>query len=328
MKTKYSKFITAGLAAAIIAPALALEGPADDAPPPQATKQQTASLPRFKLPPADQPEVPAVETAPSATAFLGVVSAELPEVLAEHLGLRAGEGVIVRAVCPDSPAAGSGIAVNDVITSVAGTPIHAQEDLSARITAHQAGDSVDLGIIRKGAPTKVSVTLGSRPEEIAMESPHSLDQMNLDNLPEEMADHIRDAIGGIELKLGGSQDELPPEIEEAIGAIQKRMLRGQSLLDPVLPPMSGADVTSTSSATFRMSDNDGSIEVKSTDGSKDVTVRDLHGNVAWSGPWNSEQDRAAAPDEVRQRMESLNLDSGSAGSGLKFRLNSQAEPDN
>lgn len=154
-----------------------------------------------------------------------------------------------------------------------------------------------------------------------MDQPLSLNQMNLDSLPEEMADHIRDAIGGIELKLGSSQGDLPPEIEDAIGAIQKRMLGGSGLLDNVLPPATGADVRSSSSATFRMSDNHGSIEVKSNDGSKEVTVRDLDGSVAWSGPWNTEQDRSAAPDDVRSRMESLNLDTGTNGSGLTFRFN-------
>jgi len=325
MKTKYSKFITAGLATAIITPAFALEGPADDAPPPQAI-QQTASLPQIKLPPDSKPKAEATEIPETGTAFLGVVSGEVPEILAEHLELTKGQGVIVRAICPDSPAGESGIAVNDVITAISGSPITAREDLSKRIMANKPGDTIELDVIHKGEPAKISVTLGNRPSEVAAVEPPSLDQMDLENLPKEMADHIRDAIGGMELKLGGARNDLPPEIEEAIGAIQKRMLRGQTLLDHVIPPPAGANAQGGSSATFRMSDGAGSIEVKSKDNAREVTVRDHQDNVVWSGPWNTDQDRAAAPDSVRNRMESLHLDTNSTGGGLRFQLNGKPDP--
>ena len=52
MKTKSSLLITAGLAAAIISPAFALEAPADDAPPPPLVAEKEAALPEIKLPAA------------------------------------------------------------------------------------------------------------------------------------------------------------------------------------------------------------------------------------------------------------------------------------
>ena len=328
MKTTPSKFITAGLTIFLITPVFAIEGPEDDAPPPPLVKQAAAALPQFKLPPDDKPTAPAKEVVKTETAFLGVVSGDVPEYLAEHLDLRKKEGIIVRSMAPDSPAIKSGIAINDVITKVAGHPVDSQEDLSNQITAHKPGDVVSLDIIHKGKPARIDVTLGNRPANITMEEAPSLEQMNLESLPKEMADHIRDAIGGLDLKLGSNMDAVPPQMEEAIRELHKRMMGGKSSPDDAaLPkPQAGANVQSQSSATFKMRDNDGTIEVKSKDGAKEVTVRDQQDNVVWSSPWNSEADQAAAPDNIRRRMESLNLDTSSTGGGLRFHFNRKADP--
>lgn len=76
-----------------------------------------------------------------------------------------------------------------------------------------------------------------------------------------------------------------------------------------------------SSATFRMQDADGSVEVKSVDGAKEVTIRDRQNQVVWSGPWDTDQDRAAAPAEVRSRMQGVNLDPKFKGQGLRLQPN-------
>ncbi len=336
MKTKHHHLIHAGLAAAMIIPAFALEGPADDAPPPQpAAATSTAPLPQFTLPPdgATRQAVPTPDKTTAGTAFLGVVSGEVPVYLADHLDLKPGHGVIVLALPPDSPAAVAGISVNDIITSVAGNSIRDQDDLSKQITRNNPGDRLELGIIHKGTPTTVSVTLGERPANLAMTTPPRLDQLNLDGLSKEMSDHIRDALGGARLSLNlgsgssGNTDDLSPEIQDAIAGIQERLMRGGAMLDQIMPPAATPDASlqTQSCATFRMMDNDGSIEVKSNNGSKEVTVRDTSNGVVWSGPWNTDQERAAAPEEVRKRMESLNLDTSSNGAGLKFKFNKKAQ---
>lgn len=335
MKTKPSQFIKAGLASILIAPAFAIEGPADDAPPPPPVKQEPASLPQFKLPadpkPADpKPAVPAREATKTGTAFLGVVSGEVPSLLADHLGLGKAEGVLVRSMAPNSPAIASGIAVNDVITAVAGRTVGSQVELSNQITGHKPGEVVSLDVIHKGKPAKVDVTLGVRPDNLAVEEPPSIGEMNLEELPKEMADHIRDAIGGLDLKMGNGQDAVPPQMEEAIRELHKRLMGGRALPGedavPPLPNLPDAKVQSQGSATLKMRDSDGSIEVKSKDGAKEVTLRDQQDNVVWSGPWNTEAERSAAPDHVRRRMESLNLDTDSTGGGLRFQFNKRATP--
>jgi hypothetical protein len=69
-----------------------------------------------------------------------------------------------------------------------------------------------------------------------------------------------------------------------------------------------------------MNDAAGSVEVKSQDESKEVTVRDDQNNVTWTGPWNTAQDKAAAPAEVSQRMASLGLDKATEDGHFQFNF--------
>lgn len=313
MKTHSFAHISAGFAAAFATPGFALEAPADDSPPP-ASKQQAAALPEIKL---QQPDAkPAVQSA-----FLGVVSGEVPEMLADHLDLKSGGGVIVRSLVPDGPAAKSGLVVNDVITRVAGNPVGSPQELATQITAHQPGDSVELDLIHKGKPTKVMVALGIKPEDLAANEPQALDPLKLDGIPRDLAERIRKAVegnlGGLDLQFGA--DEAGPQMEEAMRELKKRMQGaiGQGFV----PGDAAGKVQVQGGATVRMNDAKGSVEVKSTDGAKEVTIRDPQNNVVWNGPWDTAQDKEAAPADVRERVEALKIDNNFKGTGLRLQLN-------
>jgi serine protease Do len=320
MKTKSFPFITAGLAAALITPSFALEPPADDAPPPPAVEAEAVALPEIKLP---------APNAKADSAFLGVVSGEVPEMLADHLDLKTGEGVVVRSLVENGPAAAAGIAVNDVITRVAGLPVGSPMEMSDRITSHKPGEKITVDLIHKGKLTTADVTLGVRPAELAAMDPNPLDHLDLEALPKELADRVREAIQGNvgQLELGDDVAQVPRKMEDALKELQDRLqgLKGQGFvmpdIDAALPaPLAGGKVEFHGEANVRMNDGQGSVEVKSKEGSKKVTIRDQQGNVTWSGPWDTEQDKAAAPDDVRQRVDSLNIDSTFKGGGLRLRM--------
>jgi len=78
------------------------------------------------------------------------------------------------------------------------------------------------------------------------------------------------------------------------------------------------------SSTIRVMDNNGSIEIKSTDNDTEVTVRDGENATVWSGPWNTEEDKAAAPEGIRERIGKVN--SGKGG-GFSFRFGKPGGPD-
>jgi serine protease Do len=318
MKTNSFPFITASMAAALVAPVFAIEAPEDDSPPP-AAKHEATKLPEIKL---NEQGAPAAK---AQTAFLGIVTNEVPELLADHLDLKPGEGVVVRSLVPDGPAAKAGLEVNDVITRVAANPVGSPQEMSAQVTAHKPGESVALDFIRKGKSSRLDVTLGTKPDEIAAMEPQALDPLQLDGIPKDLAERIRKAVEGnlrgLDLQLGDALDDAEPGIEDAMRELKKRMqgALGDALIQPDNLP--GGKVELQGGATLRMNDAQGSIEVKSNDGSKEITIRDKQDKVVWSGPWDTAQDKQAAPADVRERVESLNIDGGFKGPGLRFQMN-------
>jgi hypothetical protein len=300
MKTIYLITIATGIAAL---PVFAIEAPPDDAPPP-------------------------VEAAPpglvekAGIAYLGVVATGLPEMLAEHLGLKAGEGIVVRAMMPDGPAAKAGIAVHDVITRVAGDAVGSSEELTARITARQPGEKIHLDIIHKGKAAGLDVTLGNRPNHFALPDQGGLDQLDLDGVPKELADRVRRMVEGnlgeLRLDFENGIEEAAPQVEDAMRQMREQMGKAmEGLKVPEIPQQGGIEIHQ--GATFRLMDDQGSIELKSNDGGKEITVRDKEQNITWTGPWDTEQDKAAAPEDIRRRVERLNFDNGANGFRLHFR---------
>ena len=65
-------------------------------------------------------------------------------------------------------------------------------------------------------------------------------------------------------------------------------------------------------------DNDGSITLKTVDGKKEVVVKNKEGKTLFEGPYQTEQDKAAVPDAVRERIEKLNIDE--MGNGMKLNI--------
>ena len=74
-----------------------------------------------------------------------------------------GTGAQVSAVKAASPALSAGLKAGDVITAIDGTAITTADDLTAKISAHQPGNTVTLTVTRNGSTLKLDVTLGTRP---------------------------------------------------------------------------------------------------------------------------------------------------------------------
>lgn len=301
-----------------IMPAFAIEAPADEAPPPPVPEKTPA-----KDSETDSAVAPAKPAPQAAVAFLGVVSAEVPAMLAAHLDLKSGEGIVVQALMPDGPAASAGLAVHDVITHMAGNPVGSSVDLTQKVAACKPGEKLHLSLIHQGKPVEIDVTLGTRPAGVAAIDPRPLDQLNLDGIPKNLADRVRGMIegnlGGIEFELGkdGMEGAPEPRMKDALREMKNRMKKAmEELKDPQV--LGIPQINIQQGATIRLMDEQGSIELRSNDGSKEVTLRDKDNALTWSGPWDTEQDKAAAPQDVRQRIDRLHLDSTFQGNGLRL----------
>jgi S1-C subfamily serine protease len=72
-------------------------------------------------------------------------------------------GALVTDVQSGGPSASAGLQVGDVIVSFDGVDIYNPDELLQRLVLHKPNDQVQLGIVRNGQQTNVSLTIGEAP---------------------------------------------------------------------------------------------------------------------------------------------------------------------
>jgi S1-C subfamily serine protease len=100
-----------------------------------------------------------------AHGYLGVGArpVALPEALSRKLGLESPDGLIVLSLAPQGPAEQAGLLVGDILTELAGRPLHDIDDLHAALGGERIGERVRVGLVRGGERIESAITLGERP---------------------------------------------------------------------------------------------------------------------------------------------------------------------
>jgi serine protease Do len=80
--------------------------------------------------------------------------------LRRAVGLPDADGLLIREVSENSPAAGAGLARGDLIVAAAGQPVRTADDLFAALRAAASGGTVELTILRGTEERSVHVVLG------------------------------------------------------------------------------------------------------------------------------------------------------------------------
>jgi 2-alkenal reductase len=96
--------------------------------------------------------------------FIGISYVQVTPSNAAALNVSAQNGVLVQQVSAASPAAASGLQVNDIITALDGTTLDENHPLRTLLFQHQAGDSVTLTVLRNEQTLSVKLTLTARPD--------------------------------------------------------------------------------------------------------------------------------------------------------------------
>jgi serine protease Do len=96
---------------------------------------------------------------------VGLAPSEAARRLRRSVGLPDRDGLLVRAVDPDSPAGRAGVREGDLIVDAAGRPVTRVDDLFEALDGIGEGDSLPLGIVRGTEELSVSVTFGATREE-------------------------------------------------------------------------------------------------------------------------------------------------------------------
>jgi serine protease DegQ len=96
--------------------------------------------------------------------WIGVEPNDLTPELAETFGVKTTAGVIITGVLQNGPAAVAGIRPGDVITSVAGKPVHNVSELLSGVASLKPGTPSKLRLQRQDKQMELDITPGVRPK--------------------------------------------------------------------------------------------------------------------------------------------------------------------
>jgi len=105
----------------------------------------------------NMPDMPDMPMMMGRTPRLGIEAMDLSQQLGEYFGAPDGQGVLVSAVLPDTPAAKAGLKAGDVITKLDGDAVHNVGELRGKLEEKHEEKSVTLTLLRKGAEMTLTV---------------------------------------------------------------------------------------------------------------------------------------------------------------------------
>ena len=254
--------------------------------------------------------------------WLGVAGQPVNKALAAQLGVE--HGVTVELVASNGSAAKAGIKKYDIITRIGDTPIKGMGDMRSVIRSAEVGVELEVELYSAGKKELKKVTLGERPSHLSQHNTvreikpkvaqgnqqlpqafHYLpdvDRARIEQMMQNQAKQLKQHFAQMDIQMTDIQ------------RMQEKMQGMQLDLDDIR--MKGH---SNYSGTFTMIDEQGSIQLKVTDDSgKHVEVKDKAGKIIFAGPYETDEDKAAVPADVRARIDVLGLDSQQQGMGFKF----------
>lgn len=95
----------------------------------------------------------------SPTPTLGISGEDLEGELGKYFNAPDGEGVLVKQVFDDTPAAKAGLKAGDVITHIEGDRIKTISDLRAKLREKRESKSIKVDFLRRGSPMSLNVEI-------------------------------------------------------------------------------------------------------------------------------------------------------------------------
>jgi serine protease Do len=200
--------------------------------------------------------------------FLGVMTAPAPSSLTTQLGRPAGMGLVVVSVQSKSPAQDV-LKVDDLLVKLDDQKLINNDQLTALIRSHGEGDEVTVTYVRGGKEANAKVKLVK--QEVVASKPVIVALSKIAGGPSEEMSISADAT--TDWKIGSS-------------------IQGQTTVE------NGA-----LNQTFTYTNGGlGSTEIKTVNGKKTVTLRNSSGVVEFTGPFDTDEERKAAPVSVQTRV--------------------------
>lgn len=157
---------------------------------------------------ADQPTHAAPAQVQAAGGYLGVLLEPVPDALRTQLErvLPSGEGVMIREVAPNSPAARAKLRVYDILTAYNDQKIFSAEQLSHMVWASNPDKAVKLRLIRSGTAQDVQIKLDA--VQVIAEPTYPRMEISMDTGSAAGNRESFDSISLMKLKDGNSKAEV------------------------------------------------------------------------------------------------------------------------
>ncbi|TDU81078.1 PDZ domain-containing protein [Prosthecobacter fusiformis] len=123
----------------------------DPSPPPSREPPPTSGRPRGLRQGQEEP-----------TAYIGVLTANVPRELRAHFGLSEGFGLLVQEVMPDTPAQAAGIQDDDILIRFEDQKLVNMEQLQTLVRSKKKDDLVSMTLISAGVEKQVTVRIEER----------------------------------------------------------------------------------------------------------------------------------------------------------------------
>ncbi|MDI1320524.1 MAG: PDZ domain-containing protein [bacterium] len=251
--------------------------------------------------------------------YLGVETAPVNRTLSAQLGLPRDTGLIVTNVLEKSPAA-EVLKEDDVLIRLDDQLLVNTQQLGVLVRGKKDGDEIKLTLMRGGKELTVKAKL------TVHEVPRMADTFFLRNGGPGGGDWQGflppDALAGLE-RLHDLPGMGPDEARDVLRMIGRARAHGGLLNGPGVHILGrkgkGSTILDLPKSNISYSDDEGSIEIKSNDTQRSLTVRNAKGEVAFSGPINTEEERDKLPAEVKQRLEKLDSDTFDFEVGKDFK---------
>lgn len=120
--------------------------------------------PEPKKPEPKKPEPKKPEPKSEEPGYLGVFPEDITDSMRKLLKLEEGQGVLISGLAEEGPAAKAGLKPNDIVLAVDGEQVGTADELREQVTAHHAGETIKLSVLRKKEKLDIKVKLAARDE--------------------------------------------------------------------------------------------------------------------------------------------------------------------
>jgi serine protease Do len=238
--------------------------------------------------------------------FLGVETVPASRTLSAQLGLVRDTGLVVTHVLENSPASAV-LKEDDVLIRLDDQLLINMPQLGVLVRSKKEGDEIKLTIMRAGKEISAKAKL------IVREMPKLANAFFEFNGPRVNGfDRLRELPG-----MG------PEGARDVMRMIERE--RGNSVTGPRVRVMGRAGRDSTlvdlPKSNVFYSDDAGSIEIKADDGKRSVILKNSKGEIDFTGPIDTEEERSKLSPEILQRLGKLETDT------MRFEYNDDLHPE-